>query len=72
VHLRGLDRFDKNELGVVACERLVVGAGPGEHSKESHLVARFVEEYSVAGGAVAVAAVAAVAVAAEMVMVGAV
>lgn len=42
---------DKDELDVVACERLVAGAGLGEHSRKSHLVARFVGDHTVAGGA---------------------
>lgn len=68
---RGPGKVGKGELGVVACGRLVAGAGLGQHSRNSHLVARSVRGHTVAGGAGAgVAGVAGVA--AGMVMAGAV
>lgn len=62
VHRWGLDRVDKQEQGVAACERLVTGAVQRKHSRKIHPVARLVEDHTVAGDAgvfVGIAAVAA-------------
>lgn len=55
VKQKDADTVGRRALSVVGLEVLVMAAGPGEHSKRSHLVAKVERDRTVAGADVVAA-----------------